>query len=190
MSEVQKSYKPKWPLITSIVLGVISLTIIVIYSQTVNMFLGILAVPFIGATVYFFTRWQNTDYSGVKLAPGNVPTGDVNCFSIYARKAGDKIIPVKVAFESVTKPEGVPWRFPQLGNLWLPIMIFNVESGSLEPLQLPDAEYCDPRVLAEAVNMTANNEYAKEEVTLLRQLRPWIMIAACGIGGIILVAVG
>lgn len=188
---VQKSKKPIGSLIIAIVLGLVSVGVIAIYSQTMNVAIGLCSLPLIGGTLYFYTRWQNVDYKSVKFVKDtiDIKKGEANSFCIYARKTGKgNIVPVKVAFENVTKPDGMLRRFPQLGNIWIPVMIYNVDSRTLEPFDLPDAEYCDPRVLAEAVNMKSNKQYYKGEVTLFQQLRPWIMIAACTVAGIILIA--
>lgn len=206
MNEVQKSKRPRWPLYSAVGCIIIGVGILVAYSQSMNMLLAVPLLISVGLAVFFYSRWYTSEESSVKLTkPVDYETGEINAEVIYAIMDGNKIYPWLIQFEHIPEPLGIPRKFPQLGNKWMSVIInlpkvkesdneisrFTIKNkdGYYQPLTLPDQRYCSPSLMAEPLNMKHTRDYYRQELSLLQQIKPWIMVAAIFVGGIILLAV-
>ncbi len=126
---------------------------------------------------------------------GKKTTGPANSLVIYARKDPDnpkKLLPYKMQFETRPNPIGL-YRKLRNDNKYYSTMLSvpGVEGKEiLRDCILPDTQYCDPRLLKDAVEMRYSREYYTPEQSLLQKIKPLIFFILIIAGAIILVMLG
>lgn len=103
------------------------------------------------------------------------PTGKVNSLNIYAQKVDGVVLPLQIVFEWIKNPKGQPWQCTNDGKPYF-LNIYDIETGKLKPLILPDSQYCDPQEFGNCLTMPAHKRQFERKASLLQQIAPGIML--------------
>lgn len=146
--------------------------LIIIYMVTTNLVMGFIAVPLLfGGGIGFYYYWNLPKDLHVKYI-GDIPKEQVNSLIIF---------PGMLKFANIAKPEGFVWYWIDDGK---PYYLYweNPKTNKLEPFNLPDQQYYDPRVFAEVVlTLPCHRKLFTHKQDLIKKLRP-LFAAVIGLG--------
>jgi hypothetical protein len=156
--------------------------------------LGIIATLIFGGgglVIYLTLKRAERKYTRPSLRTGGRKfTGDANSITIFAKKDPDnpgRLLPDKIEFEKREDPPGLKRKLRNDGKYYA-VNVY--DTSEVEDCVLPDSQYCDPRLLKDAVEMKCSREYYTPEPTLFQKIKPVIFIVIIVIGAIILMMVG
>lgn len=196
--------------------GIVSLIIggvvaVIWQSMPRNQVVGLLAIGLIIAGIVLIWRqikhrheiWGggvevniSEAIAGVKQVDGKsipIQKGRVkpNCLVIEARKdeSSGKVLPVRVAFDSIYNPEGQPMKGLNFNEFYY-IQIWDIVRKNYVPFILPDRKFTDPAIMARYLSLPAQRKYLRHRESLMRFVGPGLLAigVVAGFIGIIALA--
>jgi hypothetical protein len=171
-------------------------------NDTSQYFLGIVGVLLFGGgggIIYLTFKKGGKNYNRPSLRAGKKKyLGDANSITVYAKpdpSNSAKPIPDRIEFENLDNPPGLRRKLRNNGKYYAVNICDETKrdnKGDLiyQDLILPDNQYCDPRLLKDAVEMRYSREYYTPEPSLFQKIKPVLFIVIVCIGALILVMIG
>lgn len=165
----------KWGLVGSgVILLVVGIGGFAFYSQTLNTFVGMVAVfVLLGGGFLTYYGLKKNDSGVIITRDGKLSKIKANSVNIY---------PDHIAYEDLPADQllGQPRRCRNDGKYYYVHIQYEVEQ-KLKQFILPDSTYGDPREFAGCLNIPAHRALAQHSASTLQKIAPFAIVAGIGI---------
>lgn len=138
------------------------------------------------------TGYQMSDGGVVITQKGQkVDVKSFNSIIIYGKKKSDgTVVNDRIEFANLDNPEGTYWKCRNNRRYYY-VYVFDPLIQKMRPFEMPDNQFFAPELLYGAIRMDAVKDWAKPRPNGIQMVIKWgAMLAALGIGAVILLALG
>lgn len=129
-----------------------------------------------GVEVNITETVMDTKQSSGKNIPIQKGRVKPNCIVIEAKtdEASGKVMPVRVAFDSIYEPKGQPIKVLNFNEYYY-VQLWDITKKSYVPFILPDRKFTDPAIMARYLSLPAQRKYLRHRESLMRFVGPGLL---------------